>query len=471
VRSPEKIDRVALAACLVAGLAVRLAWIGRDDLWSDEVHTLHTVSLPLADVVDERLNAGHVPLYFLLLRGWTALAGTSQAALRAPSAVFGTALLLPAALLLRRLVPAASSRWALVLLAFHPAFVELSREARMYSLLGLVFLVTAEAAVAALDEGRVPARFWIAAGIGPFVHPSWGFAAAPLAVWLAVEARRGSRATDGGATDADAGGAAAARRAALGLVGSLVLLVVLLAQATPQHQELTRRPWWKEMLVVGVRPFVGSDLRPELTTILALTLVGWAVCLWRGFREDTPRARRFAVALGAGVPVASVASGAIGGVPWGPVRYVHLCGLGFVALAGLAAEHSRRVQEEVRRRVERAAAESGSAPAFPGLQDMLNGLRRDWIGVPWLCAALLVLLGSRISAPRTAWSGAAREVLQRVPAGETVWVNDAGSAVVLGHYAGREVRVGAPVPAARHWRVAVDARTTVPTWQVVEAPR
>ena len=448
------LDRLALALSLVAAVAVRLSFLGRDDLWSDEIQTLHTMTLPLGDVLRERLAAGHVPLYFFLLRAWTELAGVSQTALRFPSALLGVAAIVPAFSLLRRILPPSPARWALAVLAVHPVLVELSREARMYPLLVLVFLIAADGAVHALDEGRIPRRLWAALLVGPFVHPSWAFAAAPLALWLAFEARR--------LPESESDAARAARRAAWGCVASIALLIVLLLAATPQHQELTRRPWPREIAVFALRPLIGSDLRPALYGILGLTLVGWAVCLLRGVFETAPRAHRFAFAMAVGVPIASVSSGVIGGVPWGPVRYVQCASIGLAVLAGLAALHTQRVQESL-------DADATSA----GLGRVFERLRRDPIGAPWLVAALVVLSASRIAEPRTAWSQAAADVARRLPPTEPVWVEDDACRIVLSHYLDRDVSVGHPADGAPHWRVVVDPRapSDATPWQIIRSAR
>src|SRR6185295_1834597 len=124
------------------------------------------------------------------------------------------------------------------------------------------FVVLAESAVASLEGGRVRRRFWIAAALGPWVHPSWAFAILPLAAWVAWEGRRVGREDEVGDGVPDPAARAATRRAAVrlvaGLVASLVLLVALLATATPQHQVLTRRSWPAEIAVFALRPYLTS---------------------------------------------------------------------------------------------------------------------------------------------------------------------------------------------------------------------
>jgi mannosyltransferase len=135
VKSTRSSERVWFLAILAAALALRVVALGDADLWTDEIHTLHAVRLDVGAMVGERLAAGHAPVYFLIEKAWCSLFGTSQFALRLPSALFGAALLVPARSLFRRLAGEKAAWAGAALVAAHPLFVELAREARMYSLL------------------------------------------------------------------------------------------------------------------------------------------------------------------------------------------------------------------------------------------------------------------------------------------------------------------------------------------------
>ncbi len=427
-----------LAAILAAGLLLRVLWLGRADLWTDELHTLRAMELPAGEILGERMRAGHVPLYFVLLKGWTEFAGLSQTSLRLPSALLGTAALVPAWFLVRRLLDSTAAMWAAALLSIHPLYVELAREARMYPLLALAFLTAAEAAVAAAQTGRVPLRFWIAAAAGAFVHPSWAFAVVPLVVWALAERCAAEEMSEGGPD------AAAARRRALGLVAaggaaSLVLLVLQLAHVEAQHQTLTRRAWPAETLVFVLRPFLGS--RPSTWFPAGgLALLGWASAIWIGLRTIRaargPSAalgaslRRLAFLLAIGVPVASLASGLIANVPWGPARYVQAASLGalLLAVAGVAATRSE------------PADASDGAPAIP------LALRRA--PLLFLAFGLFVLSAVGIGTAGTRYSTVAALVARDVPPGDVLLAPDSGTEMLLAHYTRRDVGVGVRLAAA-----------------------
>jgi hypothetical protein len=118
-------------------LAVRLFHLDYRGMWTDEFHTLDSILLDLDGLIRDRLQAGHLPLYFLILKWWSSVAGLSEWALRFPSAVAG-ALLVPAlATFGRRYMPPPVVWGMMVLGAFNSLAVSASQEARMYSMLAV----------------------------------------------------------------------------------------------------------------------------------------------------------------------------------------------------------------------------------------------------------------------------------------------------------------------------------------------
>lgn len=135
---------MALAIVAVAG-GLRFYGLGQESVWLDEAFTWVFVTeqyttiellttLPLEDV--------HPPLYYLIMHGWTAIAGSSEVALRVPSALFGVAVVGLTYVVGAKIF----DEWAGVVAAavvcvstFHLYY---SQEARMYSLLVLLTLAS-----------------------------------------------------------------------------------------------------------------------------------------------------------------------------------------------------------------------------------------------------------------------------------------------------------------------------------------
>lgn len=128
-------DRCILAA-FVAGLGLRLVHLGAAPLWLDEVITAQWMREPWARLPGVVLDDNHPPLYFVLLKAWTLLAGTSPWALRLPSALVSAAAILLVAEAADALVGRPAARWAAWLAALSPYLVQHAQEARMYALVG-----------------------------------------------------------------------------------------------------------------------------------------------------------------------------------------------------------------------------------------------------------------------------------------------------------------------------------------------
>jgi 4-amino-4-deoxy-L-arabinose transferase-like glycosyltransferase len=79
----------------------------------------------------------HPPLYFLCLSGWAAIFGTSEAALRSLSALFGSLTLPIAWIAMRRATTPQTAALCVVFLAVSPKHLRWSQEVRQYALLGL----------------------------------------------------------------------------------------------------------------------------------------------------------------------------------------------------------------------------------------------------------------------------------------------------------------------------------------------
>jgi len=74
---------------IAVGIFLRIYDLGAESLWLDEATSVRTSALDVKSIVEERAGAGHVPLYFIMLHFWVNLTGTSEAAVRSLSAVFG----------------------------------------------------------------------------------------------------------------------------------------------------------------------------------------------------------------------------------------------------------------------------------------------------------------------------------------------------------------------------------------------
>lgn len=128
---------MALLAILLLAFGLRLFHLDSQSLWADEGNSAFMTGRSFVQILDAAAGDIHPPLYYLTLRGWSALAGTSEFALRFPSVAFGLMLVAVLYALGARLFSSRVGVLASFLGALSPPLAYYSQEARMYSLVAL----------------------------------------------------------------------------------------------------------------------------------------------------------------------------------------------------------------------------------------------------------------------------------------------------------------------------------------------
>ena len=147
--------RHALSALVVTAFALRAYHLDFQSLWRDEVDTIAfaTRALPrlLSTLTAPKENG---PLYFLLLRPWIALTGDSEFSVRFFSLAFGVLAIPLAYALGRRWLSPLGSMLGALLMAFSPYLIWYSQEAKMYTLIILLTMLSLYLYVEALARGQ-----------------------------------------------------------------------------------------------------------------------------------------------------------------------------------------------------------------------------------------------------------------------------------------------------------------------------
>jgi mannosyltransferase len=130
----RKSSRLLLASCALLCLAYTLQVhaLDRQDLWGDEAVSALVLEHNALQILDGQVDPFHPPLYFLLLRAWTNVAGGSEFVLRYMSLA---GMMIAVAFIGRaaRIVLDSSEAWvALALASVAPFMVFYAQEARMY---------------------------------------------------------------------------------------------------------------------------------------------------------------------------------------------------------------------------------------------------------------------------------------------------------------------------------------------------
>jgi mannosyltransferase len=164
--------------------ALGLYQLGEPSLWVDEAFTWRSTT-DQAPRLAEELHA----LYYLALKPWVAIAGTSEVALRLPSVVFAVLATVLLYGLTRRLFDEATALVAALLLAVNPFMVQWSQQARSYTLLLCLVIASTWLLVRAMDDGRRVSWVEYGLALGTMILVQW-FSAFLVLAAQALLARR-----------------------------------------------------------------------------------------------------------------------------------------------------------------------------------------------------------------------------------------------------------------------------------------
>ncbi len=130
----------AAGAIVLLALLLRIYRAGWQPLWIDEAFSWYVATT--RELLHALLIENSPPFYYLLLRGWVAVAGASETALRLPSALAGTLFVAVVLWTGWEIFDARVALWSGGVVALAPIHIYYSQEARAYALLVLFLLLT-----------------------------------------------------------------------------------------------------------------------------------------------------------------------------------------------------------------------------------------------------------------------------------------------------------------------------------------
>lgn len=175
------VTHLALLLILAIAFAIRLHDIGRESLWSDEVLTHHIATKPLGQLFYDVAKFEQIPpVHHLIVHVWIKLFGDSEAALRFPSLLAGVASVWVIYLLGRRLVGTTGALVAALLLAVSPFHIIYAHEARAYTLMVLMGLLSTLAFLRLIERSSIKREvaYVLSSALLLYVHLYGGFALA-----------------------------------------------------------------------------------------------------------------------------------------------------------------------------------------------------------------------------------------------------------------------------------------------------
>ena len=139
MRAPLRLsDRALIALLLLLNAGLKFCWLGVNELTIDEPFTVHWSQQPLSELWAMLRTENNPPLYFLLIKAWSALAPFEPAWLRVPSAVFSALTVCPLFLVANRLSGRAVALTAALIFSFTNYHYGFAHEVRAYSLFTLL---------------------------------------------------------------------------------------------------------------------------------------------------------------------------------------------------------------------------------------------------------------------------------------------------------------------------------------------
>ncbi len=134
----ERKEHWVLVALVLLGLVVKLLWLDRTELAHDEPFTVYMALRTWADLFKALHEENNPPLYFVLMKLWTAITPLTTAWLRVPSAVFSALAVWPIFLLARSMAGIRVAVVASLLFLLNNYHYGFAHEVRAYSLFTLL---------------------------------------------------------------------------------------------------------------------------------------------------------------------------------------------------------------------------------------------------------------------------------------------------------------------------------------------
>lgn len=288
-----------LAGIFILGLFIRIHGINTESLSFDEIYSLKLAGMTLPEIINETSKDYHPPLYYALLHFWVILFGTTEISIRLLSALLGAAAV-PAIFLLGRLI---FSERAGLYAAFFSAASNInivhSQEARMYTLLLLLAILSFYFLHQILRNGGLRSYiFFILCNAAMIYTHFYGFFVAAAGILLLILIAVSGRNTERRSLMKPAGAVI------LSLLMYLPWLPVFLKQYRTAHSFLWIPPATLWQLPEAVTEFAGSGLL--LIILLPLSVLVFLQPVMKNRRQSPSEQPGILLALKKQEPAGSI---------------------------------------------------------------------------------------------------------------------------------------------------------------------
>ena len=146
---------------VLAAFALRIYRLDYQSVWRDEGVSLHLAASSIPAILANRASDVHPPLYFIILRFWTELAGSSELSARFLSLFFSVLLVPSLYFVVRRIFGTRTTLATTAIAAFSPLYVVYSQEIRTYAFLPLCYLLIIYRLYQLAQGEELTRRHWI----------------------------------------------------------------------------------------------------------------------------------------------------------------------------------------------------------------------------------------------------------------------------------------------------------------------
>lgn len=147
-----------LFAILFLGACLRIYQLGTESLWFDETFAVSLAKESLSRIVEQSEIDNNFPTYYLLLHYWVALFGDSESSVRLPSALAGVLAPFVMYKVGHLLFDRSTGLMASLIMALSLFHIAFSQEARVYSLMTLLALLSFYFFIKVLRERELAAQ-------------------------------------------------------------------------------------------------------------------------------------------------------------------------------------------------------------------------------------------------------------------------------------------------------------------------
>lgn len=181
-----------LSFLTLSGLCLRFYGLDARNLWGDELISVFQAKIGLVKILNPfvfPVRDGAPPLFYALLDIWMTLFGTSDAAVRSLSVVFGVCAIPLIFLMIRKLTDEKTALAGSLILAISPFHILYSQEARNYALLGALAIASTYLLFSYLDsrDKRLLIAFTAVTVTGIFTHYNYAFLVLAQNIFILVK--------------------------------------------------------------------------------------------------------------------------------------------------------------------------------------------------------------------------------------------------------------------------------------------